>query len=199
MAGRKRKFVEDDVLAGVMNAFRVHGYGAVTIRQLESAVGLTSGSLYNAYGDKDGIYRAAFTYYLNTFVRPRIAALAEDRATLDDLEAVFLSILQMPFADGHGCLVTNAAIEFGAAPSVASDFVREGFDLLTSGIRKILTRKLGAAAAAVPTARLVALYQGMLVLSRAGRCESVFADVVRCEFDRLKAARGTATASSSRK
>ncbi|WP_374200826.1 transposase domain-containing protein [Inquilinus sp. Marseille-Q2685] len=47
-------------LSGWDAPFRREGFGGVSIKALEAATGLTSGSIYNAYGDKDGLYRAAF-------------------------------------------------------------------------------------------------------------------------------------------
>jgi TetR/AcrR family transcriptional regulator, transcriptional repressor for nem operon len=47
--GRKRSFDETKVLESAMHAFRRHGYAGISIKQLEEATGLSSGSLYNAY------------------------------------------------------------------------------------------------------------------------------------------------------
>lgn len=183
---RPRSFDETEVLCAAMQAFRADGYAGVSIRNLEQATGLRAGSLYNAYVDKDGLYQAALTHYVEGFVAQRIAAHAGPSATLDDLEEFFFSILRQPFADGHGCLVVNAAVEFGPARSIASNGVTKGLDLVQSGISSVLTRELGPDKAGVATARLMLLYQGILVEARAGRANATSENALRDEFDRLR-------------
>lgn len=187
--GRNRSFDEQDVLDRAMHAFRRHGYAGLSIKRLEEETGLTSGSIYNAYGDKDGLYRAALAHYVDGFVAGRIEAHAGPAATLDDLEGLFLSLFRAPMTDGHGCLVTNSAVEFGAARSSAAEGVGRALDLVATGMRAVLAREIGPDRAAIEADRLLLLYQGILVLSRAGRLGAGFEDVVRAEFDMLRQAR----------
>jgi TetR/AcrR family transcriptional repressor of nem operon len=182
---RPRAFDETAVLTGAMMAFRRRGFAGSSVQDLERATGVSAGSLYNAYGDKDGLYRAAFEHYFATVIEPRWGAAV----TLEDLERVLLGLFDMPMADGLGCLVTNTAIEFGQAPSLASDFVARGLDRLESAMRAVLRREIGAPAARVATRRLVLISQGILVLSRVGRLTGDDKAVVRAEFEHLRALR----------
>lgn len=187
--GRNRSFDEDEVLDRAMHAFRRHGYDGLSIKRLEEETGLSSGSLYNAYGDKAGLYRAAMAYYVDGFVAGRIDAHAGPLAGLDDLEELFLSLFREPLTDGYGCLVTNAVLEFGAAGSPVAPDVGRAFDLVASGMRAVLARQIGPERAAVEADRLFLLYQGILVLSRAGRLEEGFETAVRAQFDMLRRVR----------
>lgn len=196
--GRNRSFDDDDVLDRAMHAFRRHGYAGLSIKRLEEETGLSSGSLYNAYGDKAGLYRAAMASYIDGFVAGRIRAHAGPVAGLDDLEELFLSLFREPLADGHGCLVTNALLEFGGAgsssdPDVAAD-VDRALDLVVSGMRSVLCREIGRERAGVEADRLFLLYQGILVLSRAGRLEKGFERAVRAQFDMLRRTRDASRA-----
>jgi TetR/AcrR family transcriptional repressor of nem operon len=181
--GRKRAFDEQSVLANAMMAFREHGFGGLSVKQLEAATGLSVGSLYNAYGDKEGLYAAVFEFYFGLVIDPRLGAAR----TLEDLECVLLDLFQPPFTDGFGCMVTNAAIEFRSEPSPASRFVTRGLDAVENAARRVVEAELGRAGDAA--LRIVLLYQGMLVLTRAGRLTDDYSAVVRGEFDRLKALR----------
>ncbi|WP_119390052.1 TetR/AcrR family transcriptional regulator [Taklimakanibacter lacteus] len=183
---RTRLFNESKVLGGAMDAFRRQGFAGVSIKDLEQATGLTSGSIYNAYGDKDGLYRAAFNHYIDAVIRTRLRTYAGDDAGLDGLEQLFLSLLRSPDADEHGCLLTNAAVEFGAEPSVASQGVQEGFALLKQGIERVVAREMPAGRADVIVARLLILYQGILVLVRAGREANACVTVIESEFKQLR-------------
>ena len=79
--GRTRTFDEAAVLTGAMMAFREHGFAGASIRALERATGLSAGSLYNAFDDKDGLYRAALEHYFRLVIDPRLCAAV----TLEDL------------------------------------------------------------------------------------------------------------------
>jgi len=111
---------------------------------------------------------------------------ADEATGLDGLEQLFLSLLRQPESDDQGCLLTNAAVEFGAQRSVASDSICRGFALLEVAIRRIVEREVRAGRAEIIVARLLILYQGILVLIRAGRAPSACADVIRTEFAQLR-------------
>lgn len=183
---RNRSFDEAVVLDKAMHAFRRHGYAGLSIKRLEEETGLTSGSIYNAYGDKDGLFRAALAHYVDGFVGRRMATHAGSSATLDDLEELFLTLFREPMTDGYGCLVTNSAIEFGAAGMSAPADVARALDMVASGIREVLAREVGPDRAETGAARLLLLYHGILVLSRAGRLVVDFENAVRSQFDELR-------------
>ncbi|MBX3577343.1 MAG: TetR/AcrR family transcriptional regulator [Rhizobiaceae bacterium] len=190
---RTRTFDETEVLVNAMHAFRRHGYAGASVKHLEEATGLTSGSLYNAFGDKQGLYHAAARFYVDAFIRDRVSTYAGKTATLDDLQGLFLSLLKPPMTDGFGCLITNALVEFGTEGPPGTDFVRRGLGLVSAGIRGVLEREIGADAAETATTHLLVLYQGMLVLSRAGWADARLEAMVTREFDLLRARRDGAT------
>jgi AcrR family transcriptional regulator len=183
---RPRAFNEEAVLTGAMHCFRAVGFQNASIKVLEAATGLTSGSLYNTYGDKEGLFRAALKHYLKAVVLPRLADFADARSGLDDLERLYLSIFELPYADGRGCLVTNSAVEFGATLSIASEGVTIGLDAVEAGIRSVMARSLPAEHVDASTMRLVLIYQGLLVLSRAGRAGPEVSAAISDEFRRLR-------------
>src|SRR6185437_4742440 len=80
--GRSREYDETAVLAGAMHAFRRHGYGGVSVRDLEQATGLKAGSIYNSYRDKAGLFTAAFGHYNQAVLGRRIAEHAPEAAGL---------------------------------------------------------------------------------------------------------------------
>lgn len=182
---RPRTFDEAAVLTAAMHAFRRHGYARASVSVLEAATGLGASSLYNAYGDKPGLFRSALDHYVTSLVGPRLEAYAGPDATIEDLEGLFLSLLVPPYDDGQGCLVTNSAAEFGSAPSIATEGVRAGVEAVRRHAEDVLRRELGVAAAPTAAARVVLLYQGFLVLGRAGLLEDDHVAAVRSEFAEL--------------
>ena len=62
--GRPRTFVEEEVLDAAMQVFWRHGYEASSIAQLRAATGLSSASLYGAFGSKEGLFERAIEHYI---------------------------------------------------------------------------------------------------------------------------------------
>lgn len=189
---RTRAFDRNTVLLSAANLFRQRGYRDVSISDLEKATGLVSGSIYNAFGDKAGLFRAAMDHYVDGFVRQRLDDFAGKQARLEDLERLYLSVLEPPLADGHGCLVTNSIIEFGREGGVASEGVTEALKLVREGVGSVLARELGPDAARAETTHLLVLYHGILALSRSNTPVADMADAVRAEFARLRQLRDSA-------
>jgi TetR/AcrR family transcriptional repressor of nem operon len=183
---RTREYDEADVLTAAMHAFRRVGYGHTSVADLESATGLSTSSLYNAFGDKAGLFRRALDHYVTSVVAPRLVAHAGAQATLDDLEQLFLSVFRPPLDDGYGCLLVNSAAEFGSVVSVAGDGVSAGMHLVHRHVEGVVRRELGAAGAPAHAARLVMLYHGLLVLSRAGLLTSVHEAAIIQDFHALR-------------
>ena len=189
---RPRSFDEPAVLAGAMHAFRRAGFAAISVRDLEQATGLSAGSIYNTYGDKAGLFDAAFAHYLEAVLRRRIARYADAGKGLVGVRRLFVSLLEEPAGECHGCLITNSAIEFGAGTDVRHRAVAAGFAILREAIgeRLIAARKAGqlrdGVEPAIAAVKLIVLYQGVLVLVRAGYDKRGLKQAIHLEFDSLE-------------
>lgn len=193
--GRSREYDEEAVLAGAMHAFRRQGYAGVSVRDLEQATGLKAGSIYNSYGDKAGLFTAAFRHYNQTVLGRRIAEHAPEAAGLRGVRELFTSLLHEPDGQSFGCLITNSAVEFGGAGAGLPDGVSEGLNVLAGlfAARLESARRAGQLRGgvdpAVAAVGLVALYQGVLVLVRAGWGGQQVQALIDDTFDRLEEAR----------
>lgn len=191
---RPRSFDHDRILASAMHCFRRLGYERASIKDLEKATGLTSGSLYNTFGSKDGLFAAALDHYIGTVIAARTSGFAGPAAGLADLEKLFLSLWEMPQADGFGCLITNSAVEFGAdAPAFATEKIAKGLETADRGIRSVLMRVLGDERGMAEADNLAMIYHGSLVLSRAGQLSDAHRAAIRATFRRLRAMTGSTT------
>lgn len=189
---RSRSYDEDVVLTRAMHAFRRDGYARISIPQLETATGLSSGSIYNSFGDKRGIFLAAFDHYLHAVLERRIAQFAKPETGLSGIRQLFLTLLREPDGETFGCLITNAAVEFRADREVAESAVLRGFGIL----ERLFADRLAAAvrsgqlpkrfASKVGAVRLLALYQGVLVLVRGGYGLKAVRRAINQEFDHLE-------------
>jgi AcrR family transcriptional regulator len=189
---RPRTFDETTVLAGAMHAFRRTGFAAASIKELEQATGLSASSLYNAFGDKGALFDAAFDHYLDTVLRRRIAVHADPARGLDGVRTLFLTLLAEPRGERHGCLITNTAVEFGAVDAQRQRAVARGFEILRAALRDRLALAAAAGVLApavdpeVAAVKLVALYQGVLVLVRSAYDRRQLERAIQLEFDSLQ-------------
>jgi TetR/AcrR family transcriptional regulator, transcriptional repressor for nem operon len=190
--GRTREYDEDTVLTGAMHAFRRQGYLGVSVKDLERATGLKAGSIYNSYGDKAGLFTAAFAHYNRAVLGRRIAGHAPAAAGLAGLRDLFASLLHEPGGGSSGCLITNSAIEFGGGSAALPGGVSDGLHILL----ELFTDRLGLACRtgqlrggtdpATAALGLLALYQGILVLVRAGWDGRQLQALIDDAFDRLE-------------
>jgi len=109
--GRPRTFIEHEVLDAAMLVFWRHGYEASSMAQLRAATGLSSASLYGAFGSKEGLFERAVEHYI---AGPgRVSELVAD-LTRDPLEALRSMLhgtidMQSDAAHPGGCLVALSA------------------------------------------------------------------------------------------
>ena len=60
---RTKDFEPDEVADAAMQVFWRRGYAATSVQDLVDGTGLGRGSLYNAFGSKQGLYEAALRRY----------------------------------------------------------------------------------------------------------------------------------------
>ncbi|WP_416418274.1 TetR/AcrR family transcriptional regulator [Paenarthrobacter aromaticivorans] len=165
--GRKQSWDQAEVLASAMRLFRRRGYLGASVRDLEEATGLHPGSLYRAFKNKDELFSAALDVYNDKVVQARVQThLRESDDAVAGIRSFFTSAFENGIDPDPGCLLTNTAVESFSVPQ-ALPGVQRGLDLIEAGFTEALTRA-GRAEAEVLAVQLLALYQGLLVLVRAG-------------------------------
>lgn len=95
-----------------MRCFWNRGFEQTSMRDLAGEMGITSASLYNAFGDKRSLYRRALDYYLEQSVRDRVARLSP-LPPFSALRAFFDEIVERSVIDKQrrGCMLVNSALE----------------------------------------------------------------------------------------
>lgn len=182
---RPRQFDEAALLEAAVQCFWDRGYEATSVQDLVRAGGVTAASLYNAFGDKRAIFRAALEHYVGTRLGERMRrcdALPPEQA----IRGFFEEIVQASLHDSalKGCMLVNSALEL--APHDAE--VRA----LVAGVLGRLERfflrhvKAGQAAgsftralpAKVLAGHLVGVLMGLRVLARVRPRRAVLDNVV---------------------
>jgi TetR/AcrR family transcriptional regulator, transcriptional repressor for nem operon len=110
---RPREFDESTALDAAMRCFWQDGYGATSVRDLAGRMGITSTSLYNAFGDKRSLFRKVLERYVESWTRVRIARLESTLAPKQAVRAFLSEIIEhsLDDRDRRGCLLVNSALE----------------------------------------------------------------------------------------
>jgi TetR/AcrR family transcriptional repressor of nem operon len=109
---RPREFDEVVVLDAAVECFWSRGYEATSVRDLIETTGLTGASLYNAFGDKRALFRAALDRYVERSIGERIKR-CEALPPRQAIVTFFDEILKRSLSDRRrkGCMLVNSALE----------------------------------------------------------------------------------------
>jgi len=110
---RPREFDERQVLEAAGDAFWARGFEATSMRDLVRLTGLTQPSLYNAFGDKRGLYRRALDHYLTRTLHERMRRVESVLPPGAAITAFMSEVIERSLSDQQhrGCMLVNAAVE----------------------------------------------------------------------------------------
>jgi len=170
----EKTFDLDEAVGDAMNVFWCKGYEATSVSNLQEAMRINKGSLYNAFGSKKELFKTAFLKFDREIRQRRLQSLA----SLDDapraIEKLFEGLIRESAADAEckGCLIVNTALEMPNHDDDVRELVFAALDdfeeffktmILTGHRQGTIPRSVGAAS----TARaLLALVIGLRVMAR---------------------------------
>lgn len=193
---RPRQFDESNVLNAAMQRFWSRGYEMTSVRELAEGMGLTSASLYNAFGDKLGLYRRSLQHYLDRSVRDRIARF-EALAPREAIAAFLGEIVERSMGDTEhrGCMLVNAALEVAPHDPEFRLIVAEELKQIEAFFRRCVQRghyngDIASTVDAKDAARLLlGVLMGIRVLARARPERALLEGIVRPALAMLEAPR----------
>lgn len=173
--GRPRAFNEAEFLNGAIALFSGAGFSGVGISDLTAATGLTVGSVYKAYGDKEGVFAKALERYI-LLRETQLATLFEQapnaRAKVEALLRLYAELSQGK--EGRlGCLVVAGIADLDQVGR-AADMLRTQLSNRRGMLIALVAdgqRDGSIAKDADPQAvaeLLLALLQGMRVVGKGG-------------------------------
>ncbi|MCM2292790.1 TetR/AcrR family transcriptional regulator [Allorhizobium sp. BGMRC 0089] len=138
--GRPREFDPDQMLDAALKVFSERGYQAAAISDLVEATGLTAGSLYKAYGDKRGLFLAAFDRYWserNRMIMARISGLKTGR---DKLRGILDHYADHSFGEEgrRGCLVVGGANDLSLLDADAGAHIAKTFEANRDRLKRMI-------------------------------------------------------------
>ncbi|MEW1773657.1 TetR/AcrR family transcriptional regulator [Streptomyces sp. NPDC086777] len=120
---RIREFDTEAAVEAAMDAFRAKGYEGTSVQDLVVATGVGRGSLYAAFGSKEGLYLAAMDRYREKHALPLIGILRSGAPARELVREVLLGTVDVIVQDGsrRACLIVGAAMErISHDPTVAA-------------------------------------------------------------------------------
>jgi AcrR family transcriptional regulator len=194
--GRPRAFDRDQALRAAQRLIWQHGYEAMSLSQLEIAMGIGKTSLYAAFGSKLELLQEAADLYLQEAGGKLRGVLDGDTNTYEAM-AHFLEICAEDFTDPSrpkGCFLVAAAPVCSEENVQAIMFLRDRRAAVGNLIRSRLERGItdGDLTADVPIAALseyiMTVVHGMSIQARDGSTEQALRQTVALALLPLQAA-----------
>jgi TetR/AcrR family transcriptional repressor of nem operon len=170
--GRPREFEEADAVDALMALFWERGYDNVNQQQMAAATGMSTSSLYNAFGTKTQTFERVMLRYMDV-IGELLAPLERGEAGVKDI-LMFIDAMEQQLdspAGAHGCLFVTSAAVLSGRDARALELAAEHRERARQAFTGALARARGLGEAVPdpePTARiLVATFQGILGTARA--------------------------------
>lgn len=140
---RKREFDKAAVLDKAMLVFWEKGFEATSILDLKDAMGVSTSSMYETFGDKRGIFLQALARFCE-LERQQFATLAQETPSATQLIALLFDAVEtiaQNTDENHGSFAFNAMVEFGTRDPAVTELIFAHY----FRIAEIITEVLGQA------------------------------------------------------
>ncbi|MEI6361805.1 MAG: TetR/AcrR family transcriptional regulator [Actinomycetes bacterium] len=197
--GRPQKIDDTALLDRATALFWRDGADAVTIRDLEVALGLKAPAIYRRYPSKNALIESCVERYMGRVVDSRIRRYLESSEDpLEGLRSFFVTTLEPHPGEEttRGCLLTVTANQTVFQDPSIRAAVRDGMDRIRAGFQTTIERGQTTGqirtdvSAATQAMHLMLVLEGLLVLGRSGSTDVV--EGVQLALDSLRPAAGRA-------
>ena len=154
--------------------FNMKGYAGTSLNDITAATGLTKGSIYGNFANKDEVAFAAFDYNLNSNVKKIEAAVSKSQSTKSKLLA-YIEVYESVLVDGitvGGCPVLNTAIDADDTHPALREKVLRAVLSWKKGISSLVTDGINNGEITAGTdpeqvaLTLIAMIEGAIMISR---------------------------------
>ena len=174
MAGRHKEFDEATVLRQALDLFWRQGYGATSTDELLAAMQLNRGSLYHAFGSKQGVYERAVTAHVRESLAGLRALLEGAADPAGAIRELFRSLLHRnePTDVARGCFFGNALAELTVTAPALQALSAQMLRGIEAAFAEAVARaqQAGTLVTAVPAAdlarHLLTLWNGLYLTRR---------------------------------
>ncbi|MDO9407955.1 TetR/AcrR family transcriptional regulator [Patulibacter sp.] len=191
---RPRTFDEHEVVAAARRQFNETGFHGTSVGELSRATGLSKGSLYGAFGDKDGLFQRAFDDYCAGTDEGAAARLEGPEGEALDRAREWLRTTARS-SDTSGCLLARGTAELASENPAVAARADAAYATLLAGCRGLVeqAQRAGQVDAGADAAALggliLATQRGLEALGRAGVDPSVRVAIADAAIDGITAVR----------
>jgi AcrR family transcriptional regulator len=140
--GRPPKYDPDEALDNAIRVFWAKGLTAASLDDLSDAMNMNRPSIYNAFGDKESIYRKAMARFVDQLGEQLESILFSEPNLNKAMKLFYSSALDMYFSGDEplGCFVTcTATVEAARYPEIKKD-LKLVIDRVDSAIERRLLK-----------------------------------------------------------
>lgn len=138
--GRKKEYIEDEVIEKAMNVFWRNGYECTSMQMLEKEMGINKFSIYSSFGSKHGVFLESLKCYKKK-LNQLIHTLKASSNGIKGIKQYFRDFIEFSKETefSKGCLITNTANELGED---ADEKIKEVLTDFTHKIRQEFANSL---------------------------------------------------------
>lgn len=143
---RSKPYDRNVAVEAALNLFWDKGYYAATVKDIEHALSMKPGSIYAAFGSKEGLYLEAMMTY---FERSRTDFLALVGKTSSPLEALTLNLqsladLQNDDMRRRACMLAKSVIDTRSTDPSIADKALEHLELVKRDFAAVFAKAIAA-------------------------------------------------------
>jgi len=168
------EFDQEKAIDDCMHVFWEKGYDRTSISDLEDRTGLVRTSLYNAFGNKEQLYKVAIQHFIGNKCAYWTDILLSQKDFITGVDRLMSVMIKENFDAAYptGCLITYSAAGIGSHSEEIAEQIISGHVIILSGIKEGLKKGIQSgefeASLDVDSFALYILnnFQGIMVLSK---------------------------------
>ena len=169
-----------ETLRRAVFSFWEHGYADCSVKALEAATGLHTGSLYHHFKNKDHLYLDTVRFYVAEMLLPQLQQVV----SLDELQTFFSTRYRHPFGEVRGtCFLIQATYEV-AGHTADNQAFKDELSMLQGLFEEKINITTGGANEFVEL--LMDLYIALHVYSEHGEGRHLLDKKVKQRFDLIR-------------
>lgn len=134
---RPKEYDEREVVAKAVELFQRKGYDATSVRDLQEHTGLSSSSLYAAFGGKEQLFLRALRAHAEVEQHTLHQQLSAPGGLRNNVRAVFTGLIQLLLEpDNNSSLTLRAAVELATSMppvfALLSEYIQELTDMFAT-------------------------------------------------------------------